>query len=112
MKLLSEGPRGTRPGDGRRPTTEQKEPGVRRLPPRSDPCASATWPVASATAAPPEEPAQVSEVFQGLRVAPNTSLKVCPPAPNSGVFDFARTTPPAASIRSTVMSEASGTWSA
>ena len=27
--------------------------------------------------------------FQGLRVAPNTTLKVLAPAPNSGVFDLA-----------------------
>ena len=33
-------------------------------------------PVASATAAPPEEPAAERDVFHGLRVAPNTSLKV------------------------------------
>ena len=51
-------------------------------------------------------------VFQGLRVAPKTSLKVWPPAPNSGVFDLASTIPPSASIRSTGMSDSSGTLSA
>ena len=55
----------------------------------SEPCASHAMPVASATAAPPEEPAAERDVFQGLRVAPNTSLKVLAPAPNSGVFDIA-----------------------
>ena len=45
--------------------------------------------------------AQVSDVFQGLRVLPNTSLKVLPPAPNSGVFDLAMTMPPLRSMRST-----------
>ena len=36
-----------------------------------------------------EEPAAEREVSQGLRVAPNTSLKVLAPAPNSGVLDLA-----------------------
>ena len=55
----------------------------------SEPCASQAVPVASATAAPPEEPAAERDVSQGLRVGPNTSLKVLAPAPNSGVFDLA-----------------------
>ena len=46
-------------------------------------------PVASATAAPPEEPAADLETSHGLSVAPNTSLNVFAPAPNSGVFDLA-----------------------
>jgi len=75
------------------------------------PCASQHSPVASATAPPPVEPAQVSDVFQGLRVRPKTSLKVEPPAPNSGVLDLPMTTPPSASIRSTSGCEAAGTWS-
>lgn len=68
-----------------------------------------TSPVASATAPPPVEPPQVSAVFQGLRVRPNTSLKVDPPAPNSGVFDFAMTMPPRRSMRSTIGWLRSGT---
>jgi hypothetical protein len=58
-------------------------------------------PVASAAAAPPEEPAQVRAVSQGLRVVPKTSLKVLAPAPNSGVFDLPMITAPRASSRST-----------
>jgi hypothetical protein len=46
-------------------------------------------PVASATAAPPDEPAADRLVFQGFSVTPKTSLNVLAPAPNSGVFDFA-----------------------
>ena len=69
-------------------------------------------PVASATAAPPDEPPQVSAGFHGLRVTPNTSLKVLAPAPNSGVLVLPSTIPPAASIRSTGQAETSGTWSA
>lgn len=79
----------TRPTLGRRPTTPQKLAGLRSDPPMSEPCASHAIPVASATAAPPDEPAADCEVFHGFRVAPNTSLKVFAPAPNSGVFDFA-----------------------
>lgn len=68
-------------------------------------------PVASATAAPPEDPAAERARFHGLRVAPNTSLNVLAPAPNSGVFDFAKTMPPRDSSVSTTMSERCGTWS-
>ena len=106
------GPRATRPGPGLNPTTEQKLAGVRRLPPRSEPVASHTWPLASATAEPPEEPPHVLAVFHGLRVAPKTSLKVLAPAPNSGVFDLASTTAPWRSRVSTATSERVGTWSA
>jgi hypothetical protein len=66
-------------------------------------------PVATATAPPPVEPPQVRAVFQGLRVRPNTSLKVLLPAPNSGVFDLANTMPPLRSMRWTSGWEADGT---
>ena len=112
LKGSSLGPWATRPGLGRRPTTELKLAGVRRLPPRSEPVASQTCPAASAAAEPPDEPATDFAVFHGLRVLPNTSLKVLAPAPNSGVFDLPMTIAPAASSRSTIMSERSGTWSA
>src|SRR5258705_9622093 len=79
----------TRPMLGRRPTTPQKLAGLRSEPPMSEPCASHAMPVASATAAPPEEPAAERDVSHGLSVAPNTSLKVLAPAPNSGVLDLA-----------------------
>jgi hypothetical protein len=79
----------TRPGEGRIPQIELNEAGLRKLPPMSDPCASQAMPVASATPAPPDDPAAEREVFQGFSVAPNTSLKVLAPAPNSGVFDLA-----------------------
>src|ERR1041385_6502024 len=85
-------PRGvcaTRPMLGRKPTMPLKLAGLRNDPPISEPGASQAVPVASATAAPPEEPAAERDVFHGLRVLPNTSLKVLAPAPNSGVFDIA-----------------------
>src|SRR5204862_982487 len=79
----------TRPMLGRKPTMPQKLAGLRSEPPMSEPCASQAVPVASAAAAPPEEPAAEREVSQGLRVGPNTSVWVLAPAPNSGVFDLA-----------------------
>src|SRR3954464_11321087 len=79
----------TRPMLGRNPTMPQNLAGLRSEPPMSEPCASHAVPVASATAAPPDEPAAERDVFQGLSVRPNTSLKVLAPAPNSGVFDIA-----------------------
>src|SRR5881398_2494906 len=112
LQRLRTVPRVTRPGDGRRPTTEQWLPGPRSEPPWSVPCASHTSPVATDTAPPPVEPPEVSEVFQGLRVRPNTSLKVLPPAPNSGVLDLPITMPPLRSMRSTTGCDLAGTWSA
>ena len=50
---------GTRPGDGRRPTTLQNAAGLRSEPPMSLPSAIGTMPHASATAAPPLLPPQV-----------------------------------------------------
>src|SRR5579862_3733065 len=50
---------GTRPIEGRKPTTLQNAAGLRREPPVSEPSATGTSPQAKATAAPPEEPPQV-----------------------------------------------------
>src|ERR1700688_3284970 len=87
--ILKAGECATRPILGRMPTTPQKLAGFRSEPPMSVPWASHAVPVASATAAPPEEPAAERDRSHGLRVAPNTSLKVLAPAPNSGVLDLA-----------------------
>src|SRR5258708_73134 len=87
--ILTAGECATRPMLGRRPRMPQKLAGLRSEPPMSVPCASHAVPVASATAAPPEEPAAERDRSQGLSVAPNTSLKVLAPAPNSGVLDLA-----------------------
>src|SRR3954454_7323019 len=75
---------GTRPAEGRKPATLQKLAGWRSDPPRSLPSAIGTMPHVSATAAPPLLPPQVLLVSQGLRVAPNTGLKVCEPAASCG----------------------------
>src|SRR6476660_531558 len=84
------GQAGTRPGLGRRPTTLQKPAGLRSDPPRSLPSARQTIRAASAAAAPPLLPPALRLGSHGLRVAPNTGLTVCEPAPNSGVFVLPR----------------------
>src|SRR5437899_8648561 len=50
---------GTRPMEGRKPTTLQNAAGLRREPPVSEPVATGTSPQANATAAPPEDPPHV-----------------------------------------------------
>src|SRR5213078_4130283 len=50
---------GTRPMEGRKPTTLQNAAGLRSESPASEPLATGARPQASATAAPPEEPPQV-----------------------------------------------------
>src|SRR5437773_10159749 len=79
----------TRPMLGLNPTMPQQLAGLRKLPPMSEPCASQAVPVASATAAPPEEPAAERDVSHGLRVGPHPSVRVLAPAPNSGGFALA-----------------------
>ena len=59
-------------------------------------------PVATATAAPPDEPPAERDGPMGSASRPKTSLKVLAPASNSGVLDLAKTMPPAASIASTM----------
>src|SRR5271154_3839858 len=87
--ILKAGLCGTRPMLGRKPTTPQKLAGLRSEPPMSVPWASQAVPAANATAPPPVEPEAERDRFHGLRVAPNTSLNVWAPAPNSGVLDLA-----------------------
>src|SRR6478609_9756176 len=87
--ILLAGVCATRPILGRMPTMPQKLAGLRSEPPMSEPCANHAVPLASAAAAPPVDPAAERDRSHGLRVDPNTSLKVLAPAPNSGVFDLA-----------------------
>ena len=100
---------GTRPGAGRKPTTLQKPAGLRSDPPRSLPSAIGSIPEASAAAAPPLLPPHVFVRSYGLRVAPNTALNVCDPAPSSGVLVLPMVMAPAARSRSTMSASASGT---
>ena len=68
-------------------------------------------PQANATVAPPLLPPHVLVKSYGLRVVPNTSLKVCEPAPNSGVFVLPMTIAPASLYRWTVNESSVGTKS-
>src|SRR5262245_66389300 len=92
---------GTRPADGRRPTSPQNEAGMRSDPPRSVPSASAIIPVASAAAPPPVDPPALFDGSHGFSVRPNTALKVLAPAANSGQFVLPTITAPAARSRAT-----------
>ena len=109
---LSVGHDGTRPSEGRSPTTPQNDAGLRSEPPMSEPSASGTMPDARAHAAPPEEPPAERVGSTGLSVVPKTVLKVCEPAANSGTLVRPMTTTPAPRTRSTSRSSTSGTWSA
>src|SRR6266404_3482983 len=103
LRLLQaslEGTRGMRPGDVRKPTTEQKLAGLRSEPPRSLPSAIGSIPQASAAAAPPLEPPQVFERSHGFLVRPKMGLNVCDPAPNSGVLVLPMVMAPAPCVRS------------
>ena len=66
--------------------------------------ASGTIPAASAAPEPPEEPPALIARFQGLRVCPNTGLKVCAPA-HSGTLDFPIAIAPLSCKRLTVASD-------
>ena len=83
-----------------------------RVWPRSLPSAIGSMPLDSATAAPPLLPPQLREGSQGLRVVPNTGLKVCEPAPNSGTLLLPTMIAPAARSRSTRSASVSGMCSA
>src|SRR5712692_5496749 len=100
-----------RPGDVRKPTTEQKLAGLRNDPPVSLPSAIGSMPHASETAAPPLLPPHVLVRSHGFLVDPNTGLNVCDPAPNSGVFVLPMVIAPASLTRSTRSESADGTKS-
>ena len=85
---------------------------IAQAPPVSEPDASATMPVASATAEPPDDPAADLRGSNGLPVAPYTAFRVLAPAPNSGVLVLPAMMPPAARIACTTRSSLSGTFPA
>ena len=60
---------------------------------------------ATATAAPPLLPPHVFARSYGFSVSPNTSLKVCAPAPNSGVLVLPSVMAPAVLIFDTIVAE-------
>src|ERR1700730_10654791 len=102
---------GVSPGVGRMPTMPLNDAGIRIEQPKSVPCASGTMPVATATADPPDEPSGLNAGSQGLRVTPNTSLKVLAPVANSGVLVLPSTIAPAAFRRRTTSASSVGTLS-
>ena len=100
---------GTRPGDGRKPTTLQKAAGLRSDPPMSLPSAIGSIPQAQRR--PPRRRCcrRTSCVRSyGFFVAPKTGLKVCDPAPNSGVFVLPSVTAPASRMRVTISASVVG----
>jgi hypothetical protein len=68
-------------------------------PPPSAPRASGPRPLATAAAAPPEEPPGVRARFHGFRVTPNSGLSVNGLWPNSGVVVLPTSTAPASRRR-------------
>src|SRR6476660_10214811 len=83
---------GTRPGEGRKPTTPHMAAGRRSEPPVSDPVHTGSMSQASATAEPPDEPPALRVGLNGLPVAPHTGLRVFAPAPHSGTLVLATIT--------------------
>src|SRR6185295_6440896 len=99
----------TRPSVGLRPTMPQQDAGRRMEPPPSVPSASGAWPVATAAAAPPDEPPALRERSHGLRVAPNSGLSVIGLWPNSGVVVLPTRIAPASRSRRTGTASSPGT---
>ena len=90
----------------------QHAAGRRIEPPPSVPSASGPWPVATAAAAPPDEPPAVRARSHGLRVAPKSGLSVSGLWPNSGVVVLPTRMAPASRRRRTGTASSAGTWSA
>ena len=102
MKASGTGYRGSRPCEGRMPNTWFQPAGLRKLPMKSEPSATGNIRCAKATAAPPLLPPALLARSHALCVAPNTSLKVCEPKPNSGVLVFPTKMQPAARMRADI----------
>ena len=81
-------------------------------PPPSVPRASGPCPVATAAAAPPDEPPAVRERSHGFRVTPKRGLSVNGLWPNSGVVVLPMRMAPASRSRRTGTASSAGTWSA
>ena len=90
----------------------QHAAGILIEPPPSVPRASGACPLATAAAAPPEEPPGVRARFHGFRVTPNSGLSVKGLWPNSGVVVLPTSTAPASRSRRTGTASSAGTWSA
>lgn len=82
---------------------------MRVEPPAQVAMASGPMPAAQATAAPPDDPPEVREASQALRVRPNSGASVQTMWPNSGVVVLANRMAPAAFRRATQTLSVSGT---
>ena len=90
------------------PNTWFQPAGLRKLPMKSEPSATGSILCARATAAPPLLPPADLPGFHAFKVAPNTSLKVCEPKPNSGVLVLPITMQPAAFMRAAIKPSCAG----
>jgi hypothetical protein len=74
--------------------------GMRIEPPPSVPSATGTRPAATAAALPPDDPPELRDVSNGLRVGPNSGLSHVPRKPITGLLVLPTMIAPARSIRS------------
>jgi hypothetical protein len=88
------GPIGVRARVGFSPKSPQHDAGMRIDPPPSFPCAAGTMPLATAGAAPPDDPPGLYARFHGFFVGPNSCGFVVGTMPNSGVFVLPKMTSP------------------
>src|SRR5436190_23630608 len=88
------GPSLTRPRVGLSPTSPHSLAGMRIDPPPSLACATGTMPLATAAAAPPEDPPVECPVFHGLRAGGKLLASVVTVVPNSGTLVRPRQTKP------------------
>src|ERR1700754_2602270 len=92
---------GTTPNVVLCPQTPHQFAGPRIEPPMSLPSSKAVMPVATATAAPPDEPPAVRLVSHVLLVVPKIGLYVCQSPAKAGVLVLPKITAPAARSRRT-----------
>src|SRR5262249_4217741 len=103
------GKRGTSPLVVFRPKTPHQDAGVRIEPPPSEPCAIGPSPLATAAAAPPDEPPQVRSSFQGFRPGGAIRLSDENLWPKCGVVVLPSRQPPIARSRPTATLSSVGT---
>src|SRR5215831_15007027 len=99
--------RGTRPNVGRNPVHPHRADGDEIEPSVSEPMLNATHPAAVAEAGPADEPLDPCLIFHGLRVTPPNHTSPCASAPR---VNFATSTAPALSSRSTTVASSSILW--
>src|SRR3954465_13977513 len=99
-----------RPYVGFRPETPQKLAGMRIEPPVSVPSASATAPVASATAEPPLLPPGTRSGSYGFRHGGKCGVTLVIPPAHARVSVWPTTIAPASFARATTAASRAGTW--